>query len=185
MAHQAEAEQLLLDEEKRLYRERQKHYKEDLDRQHSDVISRRKNKLDPNRQELNSISGLDSERREREILERKKAATMELKREMQEREQYVSAERTRELMEKSDYQLFLNRLEENDQRMQAYNKERKLQLANNLRQSYNQQEIGKKQLSVMEKYNDARLLEQQQKQWPVIDFEKKKVKKIFNFQVAL
>jgi len=176
MAHQAETDQMVQNEEKRLYKERQKLYKGDLDRQYSEAMTRRLSKQEQKMPELNKIiTGLDSERRDKEIKERKIAATIELAREMKEREMCMVDEKIRESSEKNDYRQFLNRLEENEQRIHSFQKERKLQLANALRQSYNQQELEKKQIAAIEKYNDARLLEQQERQWPVIDYEKRKL----------
>lgn len=174
MLHQAEAEQMIQSEEKRLYRERQKLYREALDKQHIETVTRYSSNNAQKKQEGGSL-GIDSEKREKELKSRKKATSYEQLMEMKEHEQLSQAEKTREQIEKSDYQQYLNKLEEYDDKMQMMQKERKLQLANDLRRSYNEQEMQKKQKPYYEKTYDIKLLEQQKEQWPIVDFEKKRV----------
>lgn len=176
---QAEADHQLQNEEKRLYKERQRLYKDFLDRQKNEAGTRRYTKIDQQMPQGESTLGIDSEMREYQFKERKKAATLEVLREMKEREQYNMAEKAKEEKEKFDYNQFLNMMEQNDLKMQAFNKERRNHVVNSLRRSYGEQEIHKKQLSMAQKLNDIKLLEQQQQQWPVIDIERKRVIYIF------
>jgi hypothetical protein len=176
MQHQAETDQMMQQEEKRLYKERQKHYKEILEKQRSEELIKRSGR--------NSIGAqgvtlrLNLEQREKQLHERKAAATIELHREMQERAQAVMSERSQKQSEKNDYFQYLAKLEEYDQKVQGLRKEQKLQLATELRNSYGQQELNKKNKQEREKSNDIRIIEEQKVQWPIIDFEKKRVSNV-------
>lgn len=165
---------MIQDEEKRLYRERQKLYREALDKQHKETLSKYSSCNAQKKQGSGSL-GIDSEVREKEMKERKKATSYEQLREMVEHQQLSQAEKAKVQIEKNDYQQYLNKLEENDEKMQLMLKERKRQLANDLRRSYAEQEAMKKQKPTYEKTNDKKILEVQRAQWPIVDLEKKRV----------
>ena len=170
--HHAEVEQQILEDEKHINRERQKKYKEDLDRQCIEATSKRSG---AKKKENCGNLELFKDQREKELLERQKATKNEIMREMEEHQQYVMVEKSREQAEKGAYEQYLRKLEENEIKKKAEEQERKYHLASSLRLSYIEQEQFKKQKAAALKDLDKKLLEVEKTSWPHDDYEKKKV----------
>jgi len=170
MLHQAEMDHKIEEEKRKLYREQQKKYNDDLEKQ----VKEYKEKTKKNLIECGSIIK-SKEEIERELLRQKLLTKETHLLQMDEHQKNKLENRTRTLLEKQIYDDFVRKQKEDEERKKLSEKSRKNLIAANLRGSYDLQAQMKKREFLSEKQLDKKIIETQASSWPFVDYESKKV----------
>eukprot|EP01022_Parablepharisma_sp_SALTPOND_P004847 TRINITY_DN121107_c1_g1_i1.p1 TRINITY_DN121107_c1_g1~~TRINITY_DN121107_c1_g1_i1.p1 ORF type:complete len:633 (+),score=81.69 TRINITY_DN121107_c1_g1_i1:1552-3450(+) len=159
--HQAEVDQQLREEEKLLLREKQRRYKEELDRQKQLETEQkaRKNLKDLEKSSKTSIPVVEGEAFFNETKERRKILNSLLQQRIKENEEQFQAERARKQAERDLLYKLNKEQHEAEQREKLTEKMRRQQMAKALSSSYAEQVMEKRRALESEKQMDRLMIE--------------------------
>ena len=168
--HKAEVEKKMDEDKRKLHKEQQRKYKEELDLQALEAREKAKK---------NILKGggfvLSKEDQERLAQQRKKATHEELLREMEEHKNINIHDKSRAMLENQVFEEYLKLQKETDEKKKNEELLKKNQIAANLRSSYASHAQAKRAEVDLQREIDRKMLGQEAAVWPMVDSESKKV----------